>query len=220
MEKNQRYQKINRGFMVLYLLVCLWGIIDSFLHSTPYYMGLSLLSPLFLLISPLFWKITRLKPAYLISLTINLFSFLAFVIGIAFRGYGRFPFYDKVVHTLSGVVFGLLGVIFYYLMKKDRSIVPRDGIFAGYFAVSFACTIGMLWEVWEYSMDFIFHSDPQHVLATGVHDTMQDMIVCAVGGLLTARSCWRYLRHRGEGRRKGLMMSLFEAYYRENIRKI
>ena len=45
MEKNQRYQKINRGFMVLYLLVCLWGIIDSFLHSTPYYMGLSLLSP-------------------------------------------------------------------------------------------------------------------------------------------------------------------------------
>ena len=47
MEKNQRYQKINRGFMVLYLLVCLWGIIDSFLHSTPYYMGLSLLSPLF-----------------------------------------------------------------------------------------------------------------------------------------------------------------------------
>ena len=112
MEKNQRYQKINRGFMVLYLLVCLWGIIDSFLHSTPYYMGLSLLSPLFLLIPPLFWKITRLKPAYLISLTINLFSFLAFVIGIAFRGYGRFPFYDKVVHTLSGVVFGLLGVIF------------------------------------------------------------------------------------------------------------
>ena len=118
MEKNQRYQKINRSFMVLYLLVCLWGIIDSFLHSTPYYMGLSLLSPLFLLIPPLFWKITRLKPAYLISLTINLFSFLAFVIGIAFRGYGRFPFYDKVVHTLSGVVFGLLGVIFYYLMKR------------------------------------------------------------------------------------------------------
>ena len=197
MEKNQRYQKINRGFMVLYLLVCLWGIIDSFLHSTPYYMGLSLLSPLFLLIPPLFWKITRLKPAYLISLTINLFSFLAFVIGIAFRGYGRFPFYDKVVHTLSGVVFGLLGVIFYYLMKKDRTIVPRDGIFAGYFAVSFACTIGMLWEVWEYSMDFIFHSDPQHALTTGVHDTMQDMIVCLIGSLFVLFSVWRYY-HKGK----------------------
>ena len=113
MEKNQRYQKINQVFMVLYLLVCLWGIVDSFLHSTPYYMGLSLLSPLFLLIPPLFWRITRLKPAYLVSLTVNLFSFLAFVIGIAFRGYGRFPFYDKAVHTHSGVLFGRLGVIFY-----------------------------------------------------------------------------------------------------------
>lgn len=92
MEKNQRYQKINQVFMVLYLLVCLWGIVDSFLHSTPYYMGLSLLSPLFLLIPPLFWRITRLKPAYLVSLTVNLFSFLAFVIGIAFRGYGRLAF--------------------------------------------------------------------------------------------------------------------------------
>ena len=73
-------------FMVLYLLVCLWGIVDSFLHSTPYYMGLSLLSPLFLLIPPLFWKITLLKPANLVSLTVNLFSFLALVIVIAFRG--------------------------------------------------------------------------------------------------------------------------------------
>ena len=119
------------------------------------------------------------------------------MIGIAFRGYGRFPFYDKVVHTLSGVVFGLLGVIFYYLMKKDRTIVPRDGIFAGYFAVSFACTIGMLWEVWEYSMDFIFHSDPQHALTTGVHDTMQDMIVCLIGSLFVLFSVWRYY-HKGK----------------------
>ena len=46
---------------------------------------------------------------------------------------------------------------------------------------------------------------------------MQDMIVCTLGGLITAVSCWKYLRHLGENRRKGLMMSLFEAYYRENI---
>lgn len=215
MEKNQRYQKINQVFMVLYLLVCLWGIVDSFLHSTPYYMGLSLLSPLFLLIPPLFWRITRLKPAHLVSLTVNLFSFLAFVIGIAFRGYGRFPFYDKAVHTLSGVLFGLLGVIFYYLMKKDRAIVPRDGIFAGYFAVSFACTIGMLWEVWEYSMDFIFHSDPQHVLTTGVHDTMQDMIVCLIGSLFVLFSVWRYYR-KGKA---GPIMRIFLDFYELNLKK-
>lgn len=139
---------------------------------------------------------------------------MAFVIGIAFRGYGRFPFYDKVVHTLSGVVFGLLGVIFYYLMKKDRTIVPRDGIFAGYFAVSFACTIGMLWEVWEYSMDFIFHSDPQHALTTGVHDTMQDMIVCLIGSLFVLFSVWRYY-HKGKA---GPMMRIFLDFYELNLK--
>ena len=64
-----------------------------------------------------------------------------------------------------------------------------------------------------------FGADPQQVAATGVGDTMQDMIVCTLGGLITAVSCWKYLRHLGEKRRKGLMMSLFEAYYRENIEK-
>ena len=44
MKKNEQYKKINLAFMVFYLLVCVWGMIDSFLNSTPYYMGLSLLS--------------------------------------------------------------------------------------------------------------------------------------------------------------------------------
>ena len=74
----------------------------------------------------------------------------------------------------------------------------------------------VLWESWEYFVSQ-FGADPQQVAATGVGDTMQDMIVCTLGGLIPAVSCWKYLRHLGEKRRKGLMMSLFEAYYRENI---
>lgn len=132
--------------MVLYLLVCLWGIVDSFLHSTPYYMGLSLLSPLFLLIPPLFWRITRLKLRIWFLWPSICLAFLHLWLELPFADYGRFPFYDKAVHTLSGVLFGLLGVTFYYLMKKIVLSSPEDGIFADYFAVSFACTIGMLWE--------------------------------------------------------------------------
>lgn len=215
MDQNKVYKKINWGFMIFYLIVCVGGIVSCLLNSTPYYIGLSLLSPLFLLIPPLFWKITGLKPAYLISLTVNVFSFLAFVLGIAFRGYGRVPLYDKFVHTLSGVFFGLLGVILYYLMKKDRTILPRDGIFAGYFAVSFSCTVGVLWEIWEYAMDFIFHSDPQHVLTTGVHDTMQDLIVCMVGSLFMVFSIWRYYK-KGKA---GPLMRIFLDFYELNLKQ-
>ena len=73
MEKNQRYQKINQVFMVLYLLVCLWGIVDSFLHSTPYYMGLSLLSPLFMMYRglPSFLALTGIGSGKQIQLTIK-----------------------------------------------------------------------------------------------------------------------------------------------------
>lgn len=103
MEKNQRYQKINQVFMVLYLLVCLWGIVEQLSALNALLYGAFSAFPLIFADSSVILEDTRLKPAYLVSLTVNLFSFLAFVIGIAFRGYGRLPFYDKAVHTLSGV---------------------------------------------------------------------------------------------------------------------
>ena len=215
MEKTKRYQTINRGFSVFYLLICAAGIVDSFLNATPYYMGLSLLSPFFLLIPPLFLYVFRLKPSHLLSVCINGFSFLAYTVGIAFRGYGRIPFYDKAVHCLSGVVFGLLGIIFFYLIKSDRRIQPRDGIFSGYFAVSFAATIGVIWEIWEYCMNFIFHSDPQHALTTGVNDTMLDLIVCLVGSLLVLFSIWRYFS-KGKA---GPILCIFLDFYTQNLKK-
>ena len=79
-------------------------------------------------------------------------------------------------------------------------------------------TSAVLWEIWEYGVS-LFGADPQQVALTGVSDTMQDMIVCTVGGLITAISCWKYLKHLGENRRKGLMMSLFEKFYEANIKK-
>ncbi len=47
-----------------------------------------------------------------------------------------------------------------------------------------AAIIAIGWEIVEFVLDLILHNDPQHVLDTGVNDTMMDMIVCMVGALL------------------------------------
>ena len=102
--------------------------------------------------------------------------------------------------------------------KPGHALERADAANAALFTWMFAVLSAVLWEIWEYIVS-LFGADPQQVAATGVGDTMQDMIVCTLGGLLTAVSCWKYLRHLGENRRPGLMMRLFEAYYRENIAK-
>ena len=101
---------------------------------------------------------------------------------------------------------------------NGRIQVDLDAANAALFTWMFAVLSAVLWEIWEYIVS-LFGADPQQVAATGVGDTMQDMSVCTLGGLFTAVSCWKYLRHLGENRRPGLMMRLFAAYYRENIAK-
>ncbi len=165
------------------------------------------------------YRVCRLRPVYLLEIVFDWFVLAAVPFASLFGGYEWLPWWDKLLHFLSGFLFAVLGMAVYFAKKPSHALDREDAFNASLYTWMFAVLSAVLWEIWEYLVSFS-GADPQQVASTGVGDTMQDMIVCAVGGLLTARSCWRYLRHRGEGRRKGLMMSLFEAYYRENIRKI
>ena len=42
-----------------------------------------------------------------------------------------------------------------------------------------------LWELAEYGINLVTGRDVQHVLDTGVGDTMQDMLVCMIGTIAT-----------------------------------
>ena len=129
------------------------------------------------------------------------------------------PYWDKILHFLSGFLFAVLGTVVYFSCKPGHQLERADAFNASLYTWMFAMMSAVLWEIWEYIVSQS-GADPQQVAATGVGDTMQDMIVCTLGGLITAASCWKYLQHTGEKRHVGLMMRLFEAYYRENIRKL
>ena len=53
-----------------------------------------------------------------------------------------------------------------------------------------------LWEICEYGVHALTGRDVQHVLDTGVSDTMQDMIVCMIGTLFYVGCVIR--RYRGK----------------------
>lgn len=210
-------RRVRTGTLVFYYLFTLGAAAYRLLHEPGAYNALLAVAAFALpVVPPVLWRVCRLRPVLLAELVFDWFVFAAVPFASLFGAYDLIPYWDKILHFLSGFLFAVLGTAVYFAKKPGHALDPADAFNAALYTWMFAMMSAVLWEIWEYLVSFS-GADPQQVAATGVGDTMGDIIVCTVGGLLTALSCWKYLRHGGKGH-TGLMMRLFEAVYRENIR--
>ncbi|MBS8228958.1 hypothetical protein [Vannielia litorea] len=142
-------------------------------------------------------------------------SFMAaltfFIVATLFFGevwdfYDRFWWWDILLHGGSAVGFGLIGFILVFLLfQGDRYAAPPWAM--GLFAFCFAMTIGALWEVFEFAMDQGFGMNMQK---SGLVDTMTDIIVDALGGLVGAGSGVLYLKGRARSGLPGMVAEFLE----------
>ena len=213
----ERMRRVRNGTLIFYYVVTLCAAVLCMLREATVYNGLLVLAAFLLPVVPhVLYRLCRLRPVYLLEVVFDGFVLAAVSFASLFGGYELIPYWDKILHFLSGFLFAVLGTAVYFANKPGHALDPADAFNAALYTWMFAMMSAVLWEIWEYLVSFS-GADPQQVALTGVGDTMGDVIVCTIGGLITAVSCWKYLRHIGENRRKGLMMHLFEAYYRENI---
>ena len=215
----ERMRRARNSMLGIYYVVTACGAVLCLRREMSVYNLLLVLAAALLPLAPyVLYRVCRLRPVYLLEIVFDGFVLAAVPFASLIGGYDFVPYWDKILHFLSGFLFAVLGTVVYFSGTPGHALARADAANAALFTWMFAVLSAVLWEIWEYIVS-LFGADPQQVAATGVGDTMQDMIVCTLGGLLTAVSCWKYLRHLGENRRPGLMMRLFEAYYRENIAK-
>ena len=127
------------------------------------------------------------------------FIFFSLYLGSVRGYYSKFWWWDVALHTSSGFILGIAGFVSLFLLNRtDR--IPRGmrPIFLCLFGVTFAVTLGVLWEIFEYGCDRIgphvgYPSDMQSQ-SSGVRDTMQDLIVDTIGAIVVACMGWAYLR--------------------------
>lgn len=213
----ERMRRVRNGTLIFYYVFTLCAAVRCLLREATVYNGLLVLAAFLLPVVPhVLYRLCHLRPVFLLEVVFDGFVLAAVSFASLFGGYELIPYWDKILHFLSGFLFAVLGTAVYFSQKPGHLLDPADAFNASLYTWMFAMMSAVLWEIWEYFVSFS-GADPQQVALTGVGDTMGDIIVCTVGGLITAVSCWKYLRHIGENRRKGLMMHLFEAYYRENI---
>lgn len=207
------FYRVHRVVLALYYVGTAGALVYVLTHGAQVYLLLMSVAGLLLPMVPkLIYKVFRLRPVYLFDLIFNVFAFTAITFASVLGGYDLVPYLDKGLHCASGFLFAVVGMLVFYYCKPGREKHTADAPLASMFAAAFAMSSAVLWEIYEYVLS-LFGPDPQQVALTGVHDTMQDILVCTIGGFLTAIFCYRYLKYG----KKELMMTLFEAFYRENI---
>ena len=138
-----------------------------------------------LLLLPFIINKTKFKlseqEVFLYYLFILLFDFIGCVCNL----YNTVSWYDIFVHFLSGIFTFVLATIIFRLISKDNNKLLKI-----LFSLGMVALIAIMWEVFEFSVDSLIHTNLQHNQDTGVIDTMQDMIVAMLGGLISSIYMW------------------------------
>lgn len=212
--KKKALKIADCALLIAYLVFSVFLTVFHAVHFSAYYLFLSAASFIMPFLPNVAYRVFRLRPIHALTIISRFFIFLAFHIGMVCSGYTSIPFYDKAVHTFSGIFFAFLGVIAFYKLKHNHKAEKTDLKLCTAFSFSFSMTIAAVWEIYEYIIGFILKTDPQCVAATGVGDTMGDIIACLIGTILLCAIVIQNFKTDTPG----LILSSIDAIYEnENI---
>ena len=124
------------------------------------------------------------------TLVNTVFLYAAFGLGEVRQFYARYWWWDLLLHSFSALVMGLIGFLLVYVFYSTHRIRMAPG-YVALFSFGFAVTLGTLWEIFEFIMDFSFGFNMQK---SGLVDTMTDLMVDAAGGLVAAWLGYHYVK--------------------------
>ncbi len=123
------------------------------------------------------------------------FVFLSLFLGSAADFYYRFWWWDIVLHAGSGFLFGMVGFMVLFLLNQtDRLPAGIRPVFLCFFGVTFAVFVGVLWEIFEFTVDSFFPKINMQSTETGVKDTMHDLIIDTLGACIVGLMGWAYFK--------------------------
>ena len=90
-----------------------------------------------------------------------LFLYAAIYLGEVRDFYYVIPSWDTILHSMSGLMMGFLGFSLVDILNNSNKRVTLSPFFIAFFAFAFAMTVGVIWEVYEFSADGIFGTNMQ-----------------------------------------------------------
>ena len=130
---------------------------------------------------------------------LNLIIFVGILFGSYFKLFDKISWFDNFMHILSGVVCAVFGYDFAVIIQRKKGQCAAT--LAALFSITFALSIAVGWEFYEFLMDTLhgtnlqlakygsetaqidiskYHNEYGYL---GLVDTMTDMMMNAIGGI-------------------------------------
>ncbi len=164
--------------MADYALMLVECVLGLFVIELPYF-----LERKFRVVTP-----PRFYILYLVFLYCGIF------LGEVTSFYYRVPHWDDLLHGISSMMLAALGFSLIMILNKDPHLLMKlSPLFVSVFAFCFAAAVGVIWEVYEYTLDSFFGMNMQkYALEGGVplvgqealRDTMEDILLNVSGALV------------------------------------
>lgn len=120
-----------------------------------------------------------------------LFLFASFALGEVRDFYERIWWWDLALHCTSAMLMGFIGFLAVYVFHMTHRIQVKPFHVAA-FTFGFAVTIGTLWEIFEFLMDWYIGTNMQK---SGLVDSMTDLIINSFGALVAAVAGYFYVKN-------------------------
>ena len=191
-------------WIVLRIIIFCWGVYGLFHGSV-----VEFLEAIFAIIFTHLWDFFQIfgKKSFIIEVDalsqtmLNIFIFVAVVVGSTLNNRTTFEHFDLVTHFGSGFLSAWFGYDFANIVYRKRG--DLGPAMSSLFSLAFALSIAVGWEIYEFSMDSIYGM----TLQRGNTDTMVDFISCAIGAVL-AMLLVAFLRNGIIGKNKEKMKEL------------
>ena len=132
------------------------------------------------------------RTSAIIEIIFLIFLFISSILGSLFHFYEFVDYFDKFTHLLSGIVTAILGII---MLKKWRIKSKHQLSFDIILMNILSLAIASAWEIYEFVASKALNSDLQRVGASGVTDTVHDMIVALIGSLMVSVMYYAIVRN-------------------------
>ena len=147
-----------------------------------------------------------------LELSINIFIYAALFLGEIHSYYYKFWWWDIALHTGSGIIMGFIGFLLVYILNQEPKVKLRIGAgLMAIFAFTFAVTLGVFWEIFEFYMDMFFGLVMQR---GSLIDTMWDLIVDMIGAAAIALVGYVYIKR---GREDYIFNRIILTFIKQNF---
>ncbi len=130
-----------------------------------------------------------------VDFMVTILLYLHYVLGEYNHFYIKFSWWDLFLHGGNSIILGLVGFIMAYGLLLTSKMQAKP-FFISLFSLTFAVFIGVLWEIFEFGMDYFFGFTMQK---SGLVDTMTDLMMDVVGAMVVSILGFFYLKKKKLG---------------------